>query len=448
MMGALTWSWHRVGKNLLHLGLTWLLLATSLFTTAAWGQAEFEREPIRYTEAAVHDAVAKLQERIDAGKVELEYDERQGYLKSLLAALDVSVSSQMLVFSKTSFQQRIITPRSPRALYFNDEVYIGFVPRGEVLEISAVDPEQGAIFYTLAQDEVERPKFVRDRGNCISCHASSRTHNVPGHVVRSVYTSATGLPNFGAGTFQTTHASPLKERWGGWYVTGTHGRQRHMGNVVARDREQPEALDVEAGANRSDLEELVRTDRYLSGHSDIVALMVLEHQTEMHNLLTQANYTTRTACYQAASMNKILERPAGYLSESAERRIERAAEELVEYMLFVDEIELNDPIEGTSAFTEEFSAMGPRDRHGRSLRQFDLESRLFKYPCSYLIYSDAFDSMPTKVKRIVYRKLWDVLTEKETGDVYARLSSGDRQAILEILRDTKEDLPGYWRADY
>ena len=323
MMGALTWSWHRVGKNLLHLGLTWLLLATSLFMTAAWGQAEFEREPIRYTEAAVHDAVAKLQERIDAGEVELEYDERQG-----LSEVAARSARRVGQFADAGVFQDELPAADHHATIAAGVVLQRrglhrLCAAGRVLEISAVDPEQGAIFYTLAQDEVERPKFVRDRGNCISCHASSRTHNVPGHVVRSVYTSATGLPNFGAGTFQTTHASPLKERWGGWYVTGTHGRQRHMGNVVARDREQPEALDVEAGANRSDLEELVRTDRYLSGHSDIVVLMVLEHQTEMHNLLTQANYTTRTACHQAASMNKILE-ASGWLSQRVGRTPHRA----------------------------------------------------------------------------------------------------------------------------
>lgn len=414
---------------------------------AALAQIEIDREPILYSSADVHDPVAGLQQRLDAGQAKLAFDGPRGYLESLLEQLDVPPSSQVLVFSKTSFQQRLISPRAPRALYFNDDVYVGFVQHGDVLELSAMDPRQGAIFYTLAQEDDGRPRFVRDRGNCLTCHASSRTHDVPGHLVRSVYPSLSGLPHFGAGTFRTNHASPLNERWGGWYVTGTHGRQRHMGNVVSRDRQRPENLDVESGANRTSLEGLVDTAPYLTPHSDIVALMVLEHQTEMHNLITHANFSARTALHQAAGMNKILERPEDYLSESTERRLDNAAEKVVRYLLFEDEAELNDPIQGTSGFAEEFAARGPFDHRGRSLRQFDLRRRLFKYPCSYLIYSAGFDALPAQVKERVYRRLWDVLTGDDVSEPFAHLSAADRQAILEILRETKDDLPQSWRDD-
>ena len=413
----------------------------------AAAQVDFDREPIRYTESEVNDPIAQLQQQINSGDVKLEFEEGRGYLQSVLDALKVSAKSQTLVFSKTSFQQRLITPRAPRALYFSDDVYVGFVQRGDVLEFSAVDPQQGAIFYTLKQQDVEKPTFIRDRGNCLTCHASSRTQNVPGHLVRSVYPSQSGLPHFGAGTFRTNHASPMNERWGGWYVTGTHGKQRHMGNVVATDRDRPDKLDVEAGANVCDLSELLSTRAYLSEHSDIVALMVLEHQTDMHNLITNANYAARTALYQSDSMNKILERPEGFISESTQRRIENAAEKLVRYMLFVDEVELTDPIEGTSGYASEFAALGPQDQQGRSLRDFDLQTRIFKYPCSYLIYSDAFDALPEETKTYVYRRLWEVLTGKETDEVFSRLTADDRKAILEILKDTKQDLPDYWRAE-
>ena len=415
-------------------------------SAAVHGQLDFEREPIRYAHADVNDPIARLERKIDDGEYEFEYDEKVGYLKSLLEALDVPVSSQMLVFSKTSFQLRLITPRRPRALYYSDDVYVGFVQRGDVLEISSVDPNQGAIFYTLKQEKVDKPRFVRDRGNCLTCHASSRTQNVPGHLVRSVYPALDGQPHYGAGTFLTNHASPLEERWGGWYVTGTHGRQRHMGNALANDSDRPDLMDREGGANLEELTELVSTKPYLSDHSDIVALMVLEHQTEMHNLITSANYTTRVALHQSRSMNKILERPEDYISESTQRRIDGAAEKLVQYMLFANEVALTDRIAGTSGFAKEFAARGPRDSQGRSLRDFDLQKRIFKYPCSYLIYSAAFDGLPSKAKSRVYQRLWDVLSGSNTDEAYSNLTAEDRLAILEILRETKQDLPDYWKA--
>jgi len=218
-----------------------------------------------------------------------------------------------------------------------------------------------------------------------------------------------------------------------------------MGNVVSRDKLHPEDLDVEAGANRRSIDDLVKTDGYLTPHSDIVALMVLEHQTEMHNLITHASYTARTVLYQTANMNEILERPQDYLSESARRRIDRAVEELLSYMLFASEIELDDPICGTSSFASEFAERGPFDAQGRSLRQFDLQRRLFKYPCSYLIYSDAWDALPEEILDRVYLRLWEVLTAKDTSEAFHNLSGSDRQAILEIVRDTKENLPEYWK---
>ena len=189
-----------------------LLLANS---SRAWGQLDFESEPINYHKAPVTDRVSRLQERMDSGEVKLNYDEKHGYLRAVLQHLNVPISSQMFVFSKTSFQLRRITPRRPRAVYFNDDVYVGWVQGGDVVEISSADPQQGAIFYTLKQESSEAPKYVRDRGQCIVCHASSRTAGVPGHLVRSVYTDHLGQPLFGAGTFTIDHRSPFKQRWGG-----------------------------------------------------------------------------------------------------------------------------------------------------------------------------------------------------------------------------------------
>ncbi len=424
----------------------WLLLVVAgLWSSVGRAQVDFEQPPIAYMESSPDDPVSRLQERIQAGELQLAYDEQTGYLKSVLEALAVPISSQALVFSKTSFQLRRISPRSPRALYFDDEVYVGWVPGGDVIELSAVDPQLGANFYTLSQQRSDHPEFRRNTHQCLQCHGSSLTKGVPGHLVRSVYTQPDGQPIFGAGTYLSDHSSPLKQRWGGWYVTGEHGSQRHLGNLLIRDLDNPRDLNLDEGANTTDLTPYFRTSRYLSVHSDIVALMVLEHQTMMQNLITRANFLTRAALHDAVVINEMLGRPADYYSESTKRRVHNAAEPVVQHLLFCGETRLTEPISGTSGFTAQFSASGRQDGQGRSLRQFDLRSRLFKFPCSYVIHSRSFDRLPAVVKDRIYRRLWEVLIGEDTTDEFQQLTADDRQAILEILRDTKTGLPAYWR---
>jgi hypothetical protein len=430
--------------------LGWALVVVAAVAGApARGQAtvDIDREPISYGKTTAADPVARLQRRIDRGEVKLSYDEdAQGYLKAVLDALGVPTESQMLVFSKTSFQHTRIGPRTPRAVYFGDDVYVGYVRGGDVLEVSAVDPKLGATFYLLDQRPTGRPEFVRQSDACLQCHVSTKTQEVPGHLVRSVFPDRSGLPLLSGGSFVTDHTSPLSERWGGWYVTGTHGGQRHMGNVVAADRGHPEDLDREAGANRTDLKGLVDTSPYLTGHSDLVALMVLEHQTQTQNLITAAGYQARLGRYSDEGINKALGRPADALSPSTERRVNSAADKLAAALLLSGEAKLTDPVAGTSGFAAAFPERGPRDRKGRSLRDLDLSTRLFKYPCSYLIYSESFDALPVPVKERVYRRLLDVLTGRDTSPAFAHLSPDDRRAILEILADTRPGLPDEWRS--
>lgn len=423
-----------------------LAIALSGFLSSALtAEDEFDQEPILYGSSEPSDAIAKLEKRMADGRVNLEYTDEHGHLVALLQSLDIPISSQVLVFSKTSFQPERISPKTPRALYFNDDVYVGWVQGSDVFEISAADPLLGANFYTAESLKSQPLKFERQTHECLQCHASSQTFNVPGHIIRSVFPDETGQPIFRAGTYRTDHTSPLKERWGGWYVGGTHGKQRHMGNAVATDAENPRDLDTEAGANRQDLTDSFNTKPYLSPHSDIVALMVLEHQARLHNEMTVASYATRKAQHYQEVMNEALERPEGYVSDSTKARIARYARRVVEVMLYAEETRLTDPLAGTSQFAEEFAARGPFDDQGRSLRQFDLKTRIFSYPCSYLIYSDTFNQLPEVLLEPIYRELYDVLTASETDEEFSHLSAEDRQAVLEILRATKSDLPEYWR---
>jgi hypothetical protein len=421
------------------------LLALLLGAVSAVRGADIERDPIRYGTTAADNPVSRLQQRLDAGQLTLHYDKKTGYLRPLLAALQVPESSQMLVFSKTSLQRERIAPRTPRALYFNDDVYIGFCQHGTVLEVTAADPQLGAVFYTLEQEPAAKPQFVRQGDSCLICHGSSQNQGFPGPLVRSVHPDAGGFPILSAGTHRIDQTSPLEHRWGGWYVTGTSGTQKHLGNRVVRDKRHPRQEEGSDGLNATDLSRWISTAPYLTGHSDIVALLVLEHQAEMHNLITRANFLTRQALYEEAEINKALGRPADHRSESTVSRIKNAGEPLLRYLLFSGEAPLTDAVRGTSGFAEEFAQRGPRDDHGRSLREFDLRCRLFKYPCSYLIYSAAFDALPGPVKEYVLQRLWDVLNGKDTSPEFAHLSAADRRAILDILRATKPSLPEYWR---
>jgi hypothetical protein len=368
-----------------------------------------------------------------------------GYARWLLGELQVPESSQVLVFSKTSLQRNRIAPRTPRALYFSDDLYVGYCQFGHVMEVSAVDPKLGTVFYTLDQDPVDKPKFVRQSDACLLCHASSQTRGIPGHLVRSVYPDSSGNPILSSGSFRIDQTSPLERRWGGWYVTGTHGTMKHLGNLVVKDKRPPEQVENLAGLNVTSLKDRCDTSGYLTPHSDIVALMVLEHQTEMHNLITRANFQTRLALHDEAVLNKELGRPLDYRSETTTRRIKSVCDALVKYMLCSGEAKLTDTVKGTSAFAQEFAQRGPRDSKGRSLRDFDLQTRLFKYPCSYLIYSPAFDAMPCEARDCVLQRLHDALTGRAYGRDFDHLSADECRAIHEILVATKKDLPAYWR---
>jgi hypothetical protein len=408
----------------------------------------YDEEPISYSTAAVDDAVARLQPKIDDGRVRLGRDADHGYLRAVLAALQVPVESQVLVFSKTSLQRDRISPRTPRAIYFNDEVYVGWVPEGEVIEVASTDPRQGTIFYVLPQRERPRPRFRRMTHECLQCHDSSAmTGGVPGLMMRSVYPDRAGQPMLAAGGSVTDQESPFAERWGGWYVTGTHGRQRHMGNVTARANDDAITLDREAGANVTDLSERFETSAYLAPGSDIVALMVLAHQTRMHDLLTSAGFDVRRALHDAAAIDAALGRPGAPPSEGTLRRIDVAAAAVVRHLLFAGEPSLIDPVRGTSGFADAFTARGPRDRKGRSLHELDLRRRLLRYPCSYLVYGEAFDALPAPLKERVYARLWDALSGKDRSRDFAHLSASDRRAITDILLDTKPGLPAYFGRD-
>jgi hypothetical protein len=381
---------------------------------------------IAYATTPPDDPVLRLDRDLGSGARRLTRDPATGYLKSLLQLLDVPESSQVAVFSKTSLQARVINPATPRAIFFNDTTMVAW-PAGGFIEIAAQEPRQGLQFYVLDPREAERPRLLRP-SSCLQCHLSYATLNVPGTLVRSVATGPGGepLPHLANGT--TTHRTPLAERWAGWFVTGQSGRSAHLGNAMT-----PTDATEPTGARPSELATLPDSagpQRYPTAHSDVAALLVFDHQTHLMNLLTRLGWEVRVA--QA-------DRPG-----AARAVADSAAADVVDYLLFVDEAPLAGPVGGTSGFAGTFEKRGPRDGRGRSLRDLDLETRLFRYRCSYMIYAPAFDALPDAAREAVYARLWQVLSGGDRAPRYARLPLAERRAIVEILRETKKDLPAYF----
>jgi len=416
-----------------------------IFVSAAvvWAQGErledtfyvpLDHPAIRYAQQA-GDPVARLEKRMESGQAKLDFAANgSGYLASVLHEFGINTDSQVLVFSKTSIQLSHISPRTPRAIYFNDEVAVGYVQNGDVLELTSLDPKLGVILYTLDAEKSDRPEFSR-RDDCLKCHQGPVTLGVPGLMVSSVHPQS-NEPGEGHGSaYATDDRIPLKERWGGWYVTGTDGPEPNYGNNPALTNPlQPGGPAGPVSQNLTSLTGLFDTSRYLAPTSDIVALMTLEHQTRMTNLLIRVGWDARIAEHD------------GKNDAATRQQLDSEIEEMVGYMLFADEAPLHAPVTGVSTFTKTFAQRGPRDRQGRSLRDFDLRTRLFRYPLSYMIYSAAFDNLPDTVRQRVYQRLHDVLTGKDQSKPYARLSAEDRRAAFEILRETKPGLPASWAA--
>lgn len=386
---------------------------------------------IDYTAGPTNNRVDMLNRALRTGEAQLTFAGRSGYLAAVLDALDMPVESQIAVFSKTSFQATRIDSQHPRALYFTDTVAVAWVPDGEALEVAAQDPRQGVVFYTLSQEPTGTPQFARQE-HCLACHLSWDTLGVPGLQVLSTAPLSSD-PNAYATGFIIDHRSPLTERWGGYYVTGTTSDVAHMGNVEVTDVDDPAPPGTVPVALAS-LEGVFDTTSYLSPHSDVVALMVLEHQAHATNLITRLGWEARRAAFRSAAPG-----------DDADGRVHEAAIALADYLLFIDEAPLPGPIAGTSAFTAWFAGRGPHDARGRSLREFDLERWLFRHPCSYMIYTPAFEALPAAAKGAVYERLWELLSGDEAPAYSQRLSRANRRAVVEILRDTKPDLPAVFR---
>ncbi len=393
-----------------------------------------EYPPMDYSAPRPDSDMAALERRIANGSLVLGRDSEKEDLGRVLEALDIDPASQMLVFSKTSQSVRNIGPETPRAIYFNDEHYVAYT-RERPFEIASMDADVGAVFYTLERAPESGAGVERETYRCLRCHDSYSLSGggVPRLMIGSGYTNTAGRLVSHEGWILTSDRTPLESRWGGWYVTGRHGGQVHLGNIIVPDAEALENLEDLRRGNLERLDELVDTGPYPADTSDIVALMVLAHQIRVQNEITRVHYDVETELARRAEGSHDAE--AGTM----EAFVAEAAEPLVGALLLDGEAALTAPIEGTSGFSAGFEARGPFDSRGRSLRELDLADRMFKYPLSYVIYSDAFDALPDPVRRRVYSRIAELLTGELPEEPIVHLETADREAMLEILRETKPE---------
>jgi hypothetical protein len=375
---------------------------------------------IAYSTASPDNVVVDVNAKLQDGRIRFGFEERTGFLEAALDALRIPVDSQLLVFSRGSLQGRRIGPENPRAIFFNDRVALGWVRGGDVIEVAAPDTNAGVVFYTLEQRDSGAPPQFKRRFECLGCHVTGDTLGVPGLLMFSTSRAEPG--RFDGVPHHIDQSDPLEQRFGGWFVTGKLGTARHMGNDVA-------ALDARSTRDLDSVAGLFDADGYRSMSSDVVAHLVLTHQAGMTNLLTRAAFEARMA--EVSLRGPVTPEQ----TDAITALMDGIAREVVDHMLFVDEAKLPAGIQGASGFAERFSKSGPRDRRGRSLYELDLTRRLMKYSCSYMIYSPAFDALPPIVKAAIYRRMSNVL---------AGTGRSDSKTIVEILRDTKRDLPSYF----
>jgi hypothetical protein len=395
---------------------------------AAWVGVLQEHPAIQYATRPTTDRVARLIQSASRSDRSLPRDVRTGHLQSVLEALGVPVESQLLVFSKTGVQSAYTSPHNPRAIFFNESVAVGYVPGAPLSEIAALDPQQAVVFYTVDQ-RADTPAFVRHT-SCLSCHVSATTLEVPGMIVRSniVAEDGTPLPRFGSN--DVNHQTPHPDRWGGWYVTSEgapppYSQRAHGGNITFSGRG-----DTSNQVFVDWLTSAPETRGYLSSNSDIVALLVFDHQMRAINLMSRLNWEARVTASEGRSA-------------ASDANLQRLATELADYLLFVGEAPAPVPLTPRPGFAERLERSTPRDRQGRSLGQLLLTNRLFRYSCSYMVYSDAFEGLPATVKAAVYARMIGMLSGNDAASLRLRVSAEDRRAILEILKETKPDFPAH-----
>ena len=394
-----------------------------LCTVAAWGQTKkprFSEAPHNYWQRTPRDAFSMFAARLKAGQVKLDNRSEKVFVQSLLRSLDLSPASQMLVFSTTSLQLSRISVRNPRALYFNDHTYIGYVPSGQI-EVISMDPDMGAVFHIFNIPRTSAPPNIQRSTRCMNCHAGQEVGRVPALLLKSVVSGPNGGSLDAFRLKDTGHGVPFKERFGGWHVTGKHAIREHWGNLHGEL--------IAGGLKRIPAPpgRYFRWDKYLVPTSDILPQLVHEHQVGFVNRTVKATYDTRY--YLAAG--------GGKLSPAHAVEVGKLADSLVRYILFADEASLPaGGVGGDPAFKIQFLKRARKGLGGASLRDFDLRTRLFKHRCSYMIHTPTFNGLPLILKAAIGQRMRLALDSTRPDPEYAFLTLAEKAVITRILKAT------------
>jgi hypothetical protein len=396
-----------------------LVCAGALAAAQEWHGVLQQHPAIAYETRPTTDRVGALGRALADGSRALTRDPRTGYLRAILNALDIPTESQLLVFSRTGVQRAHTSPHNPRSLFFDRSVVVGYIPGAPMLEMASHDPQQGVVFYTI--DQSAPAPVVRRQTMCLTCHVSASTLEVPGVIARSNAVDDEGNTLPALGSNDVTHETVHPDRWGGWFVTSEgvpapYNQRAHEGNITFTPKGNTSS-QVFVDWTNSEPERR----GYLSPQSDIVSLLVFDHQMHAINLLTRLNWESR-------------------VGEAGEVR--RLATELGDYLLFTGEVPPSVPLLALPGFARDLESAAPKDHLGRSFGQLDLDRRLMKYPCSYMIYSDAFAALPDAVRQAVYARMLERLSSEDVRRApQVGMNAVERTAVLEILRETKSDFP-------
>ena len=426
----------------LNLSPLFILLLAFAPVASAQFYNDFELKPHGYFTRKPQDPMSLLMEKIDAGEVTITEENGKPLVERLLRELKLDKDTQVLVFSKTSLQKRAVSYRNPRAIYFNESVYLGWMPNGRV-EVASFDPEIGPLFYFQRQlDDTRSRLFVRTR-SCLGCHAGNATNFIPGSLGRSVYPDRTGRVLKGIEDYRRSgHHIPLQDRYGGWFVSGQHGKMRHMGNSIATREDGQVTIDRKRFANLEKLDQFFPTDSYLAPGSDIAALLVFDHQVTMHHRLVEATYRARQALFDS-KLDPMETDVAKLAAGRSIREFTEGVDKVIDYMLFREEIALPE-VSCDANFRRAFTANKRTDKGGYSLKDLRLDGRIFEHRCSFMIYSPSFEHMPPMLRGAIYDRLHQILTAQAPVKGFEHLGAEERTRIFEILRETKKDLPAKW----
>ena len=408
---------------------------------------DYEQHPHDYYEGEPQDPASVLFRQIQAGTKQPDTTSGRNYFLWLLKELQVPVESQLLVVSKTGLQRKVVSPATPRAMFFSDQTAITWIQDG-MIEVQSFDAGRGPVFYILegteTRQQVGKVRFAR-RESCLNgCHAGSATNYLPGLLARSLHVDLEGKPTSvdKAGIVvnaislheNMSHAMPLRERWGGWAVTGAPAGLEHLGNILVPRGSQPLPFP--------DLKPMQEVLPY-GTNSHIVPLLLHDHQVGLMNELYEALYRWRTHDFYAEKVRLgFKDDRLAVLSSTQTHAVAEGLESLVAELLFKDEAALPGvPITPDAGFLRAFSSQARRDARGRSLRDFQLTTHLLKHRCSHLIHSPQLLAMPAPFLQQLYARLDAALCGRSSAGKH--LPAEERQAIREILLSVQ---PGYAEA--